>query len=74
MGVSSFAYDFKTIGGSSSRPEALLVDSIPWSVIVISLMYGKTVGGKVEMLNRFSVVKLMIIAYSIFLLCPLHLL
>jgi len=48
MGASSFTHDFKTIaGGSSSGPEALLVDklfnkhSIPWSVIVISLMHGK---------------------------------
>jgi len=63
MGASSFAHNFKTIGGSSSGPEALLADklfskhSIPWSVIVISLMYRKTVGGKVGMLDRFSVVK-----------------
>ena len=60
IGASSFAHDFKAIGGS---PEALLVDklfnkhSIPWSVIVIPLMHRKTVGGKVGMLYRFLVVK-----------------
>jgi len=61
MGASSFAHDFKTIGGSSSRPEVLLIDklfseySIPWTVIVISLMQGKTVGGKVRMLDTYVI-------------------
>ena len=60
IGPNSFAHDFKTIGGSSSGPEALLTDKLfskHRSAIVISLMHGKTIGGKVGILYRFSVEK-----------------